>query len=51
MLEKQLISARAHDSIMKAAHTIADLGRSEQIQTKHIARAVQYRSLDREDWK
>ena len=43
------LSARAFHRILRVARTIADMDGAEEVQAQHVAEAVAYRALDREE--
>ena len=44
------LSGRAYDKIRKIARTIADVDESDTIEAKHVAEALQYRSISEKYW-
>ena len=49
-MQRLHLSARAYDRILRVARTIADLEAAPDITPSHLAEAISYRNLDRENW-
>jgi magnesium chelatase family protein len=45
------LSLRAYNKVLRVSRTIADLEGSDAVRTRHVAEAIQYRTLDREPGK
>ena len=48
-IEQLGLSLRAYNKVLRVSRTIADLDAQDKVRVKHVAEAVQYRLLDREE--
>ena len=51
IFERLPITPGIFSRVLRVARTVADLDGKEKISAKHLAEAVQYRSLDRNYWQ
>ncbi len=49
-VQRLALSARAHTRVLRLARTIADLEGEKYISAAHLGEAINYRSLDRQDY-
>jgi magnesium chelatase family protein len=47
IFDRQHLSARSHDRILRVARTIADLDGADKILPRHLAESLQFRALDK----
>lgn len=48
VFEQRNLSARGHDRILRVARTVADLEGDDELLTRHLAEALQFRALEKE---